>query len=104
MGPNIALLGKKLDSIIELDKQQTMNIKYNTLDILRVTLYNTNIHIGDRLIAIKRYLVLGGNGKVAQYAKKLIAENQSDWDMVMRFTADEDKAKVQEALNAAKDS
>jgi hypothetical protein len=98
-------IASKLDTVIERDKAQEAaladikeNVRKNTLDILRITIYNEKVDIEDRLVAARRYFLLGGNGKVAQFVLGLIAENKAVWNAVLAMSKPEEKTVLRQAL------
>jgi DNA integrity scanning protein DisA with diadenylate cyclase activity len=100
-------LNDKIDRLLKSDEQQTASIsliqehtKYNTLDILRITVYNEAIDIEDRLVAARRYFILGGNGKVATYVSKLVKENPSIWRTLLSITKEDEKNLLPDDLRA----
>jgi hypothetical protein len=91
-------MNDKIDGLLESDKAQTTaiddirhNLKCNTLDVLRMTIYNEAIDMEDRLVSARRYLVRGGNGKVAPYIKKLATENPEIWKTIVAMSTEEER-------------
>jgi hypothetical protein len=100
-------LNAKIDRLLKSDEQQTASInriqehtKYNTLDILRITIYNDAIDIEDRLVAARRYFILGGNGKVATFVRGLVKENPSIWRTLLSITKEDEKNLLPDDLRA----
>jgi hypothetical protein len=98
-------IASKLDTVIETDKVQEAaladiktNIRKNTLDILRITIYNEKVDVEDRLVAARRYFLGGGNGKVSKFVKVLISENQPIWNAVLAMSKPEEKEVLNQAL------
>jgi hypothetical protein len=98
---------EKVDALAQSDKEQTKAIadicdtmKCNTLDVLRMTVYNESIDIEDRLVAARRYFVRGGNGKVARYVQDLASANPSAWHAIRACTKPEEWELVPEALRS----
>jgi hypothetical protein len=79
-----------------------LSVHNNVLDILRITVYNDKVPIEDRLVAARRYFLLGGNGKVALYVKGLILTYDKEWSVVIAMSKDEEKAKINSILEGAK--
>jgi hypothetical protein len=77
------------------------DIKNNVLDVLRITIYNSDVPIEDRLVAARRYFLLGGNGKVAAYVKVLINSYGKEWSVVLAMSSEDEKAKINSILEAA---
>jgi hypothetical protein len=97
----------QLKKVIESDEQQSKDIqdikqhvRFNTLDILRMTIYNEQVDLKDRLVAAKRYFMRDGNGKVATYVSNLIAQNPVIWDTILAMCTPDDQAKLTKALEA----
>jgi hypothetical protein len=97
----------QLNKVIESDEQQSKDIqdikqhlRFNTLDILRMTIYNEQVDIKDRLVAAKRYFMRDGNGKVATYVRNLVTQNQVVWDTILAMCTPDDQLKLTKALEA----
>jgi hypothetical protein len=61
-------------------------------DVLRLTFYNTSLSPGERLVAGKRYLAVGGNGPTQEAINELIIEYPDIWKGIMAVsTKQEDK-------------
>ena len=58
----------KVDKLIENDKDQY-------LSILRLTIFEENLPISERIIAGDKYLKKGGNGATKKYYEKMLAEH-----------------------------
>jgi hypothetical protein len=96
---------EQLEKIVLSDNQQVEDIKdikehvrLNTLDILRMTIYNEQVDIKDRLVAAKRYFMRNGNGKVAAYVKILVDQNHIIWDTILATMDPKDVAIIEHAL------
>ena len=61
-------LEAKVDKLIENDKDQY-------LSILRLTIFEENLPISERIIAGDKYLKKGGNGDTKKYYEKMLAEH-----------------------------
>ena len=61
-------LEEKVDMLVEHDKDQY-------LSILRLTIMSEEMPISERIIAGDKYVKRGGNGEVAAYYKKMLAEH-----------------------------
>jgi hypothetical protein len=97
-----------LEKVIASDEKQSKMItdlqsgmRNNTLDILRITIYNSEVPIEDRLVAARRYFILGGNGKVAHFVKPLIAQYTSEWSVVIAISTEDERLKIKAILEAA---
>jgi hypothetical protein len=95
----------KIEQIIESDKVQSskiedlrLHVRNNILDTLRLTIYNTEIDVQDRLVAARRYFLLDGNGKVAMHVNELIKENPEIWKTVMLMSKEEERIKLEAIL------
>lgn len=77
------------------------DVNNNVLDILRITIYNEKVPIEDRLVAARRYFLLGGNGKVALYVKGLIVPYAKEWAVVLAMSTDDEKTKITHILEVA---
>jgi hypothetical protein len=73
----------------------------NTLDVLRITVYNESINIEDRLVAAKRYFVRGGNGKVASFVKRLTAEHISAWRTILAMVSADERKQLEKIIEEA---
>jgi hypothetical protein len=105
--PFLKGINSKIDTLCASDTQQTADIKdmkdtvkCNTLDVLRMTVYNEGIDIEDRLVAARRYFVRGGNGKVARYVQDLASANPSAWHAIRACTKPEEWELVPEELRS----
>ena len=58
----------KVDKLVENDKDQY-------LAILRLTIFEENLPISERIIAGDKYLKKGGNGDTKRYYEKMLAEH-----------------------------
>jgi hypothetical protein len=92
VGPNIVKpirdLNTKVDNIILHDELQDVKINNNMKDCLRFTIYSPDVAIEDRLVAYKRYVEIGGNGKTSEWAKEnLIKDNEAIWDVVCKLSS-----------------
>jgi hypothetical protein len=92
-------LNEKIDKLIESDTAQSAaikdvqeNVRHNTRDILRMTIYNETVDIEDRLVAARRYILRGGNGKARPYIKQLALEHPDVWRAIVTMSTDEEKA------------
>lgn len=63
-----AKLEKKVDKLVEHDKDQY-------LSILRLTIMSEEMPISERIIAGDKYVKKGGNGDVKKYYQKLLEEH-----------------------------
>jgi hypothetical protein len=95
----------RIECLLKSDAEQSNAIKEisehmrcNTLDVLRITIYNEAIDIEDRLVAARRYFIKGGNGKVAVYVQGLVKNNPSIWRTILSMTKDDEKALLPEDL------
>ena len=61
-------LEKKVDGLVEDNKDQS-------LSILRLTIYEENLPISERIIAGDKYLKKGGNGDTKKYYMKMLEEH-----------------------------
>ena len=61
-------LTKKVDTLIENDRDQY-------LAILRLTVFEENLPVSERIIAGDKYLKKGGNGDTKKYYQKLLTEH-----------------------------
>ena len=61
-------LEKKVDGLVEDNKEQS-------LSILRLTIYEENLPISERIIAGDKYLKKGGNGDTKKYYQQMLAEH-----------------------------
>ncbi len=61
-------LKEKVDMLVEHDQDQY-------LSILRLTIMSEEMPVSERIIAGDKYIKKGGNGDVAKYYKKLLAEH-----------------------------
>jgi hypothetical protein len=95
---NMQAITTKVDTLITSDAAQAESIRCNTLDILRITVYNSGIAIEDRLVAAKRYFMQGGNGKVASYIKQLIADHAHEWKVVLAMVSEQERAKLEKII------
>jgi hypothetical protein len=98
-------LHMKIDQIMQNDKMQSkaigemrMSIRYNSLDILRITIYNEKVDIEDRLVAAKRYFVQGGNGKVLEYVIPLTKDNPVIWKTILAMLKPDEQAAMPKEL------
>jgi hypothetical protein len=98
-----------LKRLIESDEHQSViisnlqsNQKNSMLDILRLTVYSTNIPIEDRLVAARRYFLLGGNGKVAHIVKPLTVQYGSEWNAILAMSTPEEKALLLKTMEDTK--
>ena len=57
-----------MDKLVENDKDQY-------LAILRLTIFEENLPISERIIAGDKYLKKGGNGDTKKYYEKMLAEH-----------------------------
>ena len=64
----IAARNRAVSKMLEHDREQY-------LAILRLTIMSSDMPISERLLAGEKYITAGGNGDVAAYYKKLIAEH-----------------------------
>lgn len=78
----VAPIKKKVDSLLSTVQQTADDVKdikednfEQYLSILRLTVMNSEIPIPERLIAGKKYVDKGGNGKVKAYYETLIREH-----------------------------
>jgi hypothetical protein len=78
--------------------EMSLNVRNNVLDTLRITIYTAHIAIEDRLVAARRYFILGGNGKVALYVKSLITSYPDHWKAILAMSKPEDRATLEEVL------
>jgi hypothetical protein len=99
----VGLSNNKLDELIESDKVQTAdiaeikdNMRHNYLDLLRLTIYDSDLDIEDRLVAAKRYLVRGGNGKTLPLIKKLAADNPAVWNTIYTMASAEHRVLLEQ--------
>jgi hypothetical protein len=75
--------------IKEENKKQGTAICNVTKDTLRMTIYQNELDITERLIAAKRYLSIGGNGQTQKYIEEiLIKENEALWNSLQRLQFD----------------
>jgi hypothetical protein len=58
----------KVDKLVENDKDQY-------LAILRLTIFEENLPISERIIAGDKYLKKGGNGDTKKYYEQMLAEH-----------------------------
>jgi hypothetical protein len=98
---NIKIIDTKVNTLVESDAMQAEHIRLNTLDVLRITVYNENIDAEDRLIAAKRYFIRGGNGKVASYVKRLIAKYPTEWKTILAIVSVDEKTKLEQIIKEA---
>jgi hypothetical protein len=91
----------KVDKLITSDTEQAEHLRINTLDVLRLTVYNEGIDPEDRLVAAKRYFVRGGNGKVASYVKRLIAKYPAEWKTILAIVSIDEKTKLEQIIRDA---
>lgn len=82
--------GKQTQQITEIGE----HVRLNTLDVLRITVYNEGVDPEDRLVAAKRYFIRGGNGKVAEYVKTLIAQYPHSWKTILAMVSAEERQKL----------
>lgn len=61
-------LEKKVDGLVEDNREQS-------LSILRLTIYEENLPISERIIAGDKYLKKGGNGDTKKYYQQMLAEH-----------------------------
>ena len=61
-------LHKKVDRLMANDKDQNLNI-------LRLTVMNSEMPISERIIAGDKYVKEGGNGDVKKYYQELLVEH-----------------------------
>lgn len=61
-------LEKKVDRLVDDNKEQS-------LSILRLTIYEENLPISERIIAGDKYLKKGGNGDTKKYYEKMLTEH-----------------------------
>jgi hypothetical protein len=101
----------KIDKIAASDKEQhtklcelTDAVTYNARDILRLGVYNTSAGVEEQLIAAKRYLLVGGNGKTKVYVNALIEKNRSEWNMLVAMSSDEERNKLKDILGGDNNS
>jgi hypothetical protein len=98
-------LSEKIDKLLESDAEQSEAIKdvqanvcHNTRDILRMTIYNEVVDIEDRLVASRRYLLRGGNGKALPYIKQLAADNPDAWRAIVAMSSDKERAILEKVV------
>jgi hypothetical protein len=96
-------LSEKMDTLLASDKEQTaaisdiqVGVKNNTLDILRITIYNESLDIEDRLVAARRYVISGGNGKVAPYIAGLAKANPDIWRTIVAMSSNEERKALED--------
>lgn len=101
-----AELTSKVNALVVSDTEQakTLNefsehIRVNTLDTLRITVYNDGIDPEDRLVAARRYFIRGGNGKVAKYVQALIKEYPNSWKAILAMSKPDEVKLLEKALN-----
>jgi hypothetical protein len=94
-----------LTKVIASDEKQAaqieelkLNVRNNVLDTLRLTIYTEHIAIEDRLVAARRYFILGGNGKVAEYVTVLARGYQDHWKAILAMSKPDEKAKLEEII------
>ena len=61
-------LHKKVDQLMANDRDQNLNI-------LRLTVMNSEMPISERIIAGDKYVKAGGNGEVKKYYHELLVEH-----------------------------
>ena len=61
-------LHKKVDQLMANDRDQNLNI-------LRLTVMNSEMPISERIIAGDKYVKAGGNGEVKKYYQELLVEH-----------------------------
>ena len=61
-------LHKKVDQLMANDRDQNLNI-------LRLTVMNSEMPISERIIAGDKYVKAGGNGDVKKYYQELLVEH-----------------------------
>jgi hypothetical protein len=95
----------RIDALLKSDEEQTKaiyeikdQVKHNNLDLLRLNIYNENLDIEDRLVTASRYFIQGGNGKVAEYTKSLIAEHPHVWRTIVAMVSKPEKEKLKTVL------
>ena len=55
-------------------------------DCLRMTIYQCDLSIPERLLASRRYFDIGGNGETKKYVQEtLIPGNEELWESIQRF-------------------
>lgn len=101
-------LADRITTVIASDAEQakTINdmsehIRLNTLDVLRITVYNESVDPEDRLVAAKRYFVRGGNGKVASYVKRLIDQYPEQWKTILAMVTLDERAQLEKIIAEA---
>jgi hypothetical protein len=100
-----SFLSEKVDNLLKSDSTQSEmitaisdHVRCNTLDVLRITIYNESVDIEDRLVAARRYFIRGGNGKVAGFVRTLIDQNTGIWRAIIAMSSDADKELLEKAL------
>lgn len=63
-----AKLEKKVDTLVEHDKEQY-------LSILRLTIMSEEMPVSERIIAGDKYIKAGGNGDVKKYYQQMIKDH-----------------------------
>jgi hypothetical protein len=101
IGGSIEVINKKVDGLVTSDAEQAEHIRLNTLDVLRITVYNESVDVEDRLVAAKRYFMRGGNGKVASYVKQLSKDHPREWKTILAMVSAEERAQLEKILAEA---
>jgi hypothetical protein len=101
IGSSIEVINKKVDGLVTSDAEQAEHIRLNTLDVLRITVYNESVDVEDRLVAAKRYFIRGGNGKVAAYVKQLAQTHAREWKTILAMVSAEERAQLEKILAEA---
>jgi hypothetical protein len=103
---NVALTAK-IDALIQSDAAQeaaisglSEHVRLNTLDMLRLTVYNGAVDIEDRLVAARRYFLRGGNGKTAAYVRELVAQNPAAWKTILAMSSEEERTTLEGVVGA----
>jgi hypothetical protein len=98
-------LADKMVHLMDSDTEQTKSlnelsehVRVNTLDTLRITIYNMEIDPEDRLVAARRYFLRGGNGRVAPYVKGLTGQYPNSWKAILAMSKPEERVKLEKAL------
>jgi hypothetical protein len=75
-----------INSIKEVNDKQEVKLDNIIKDTLRLTIYQDNLSISERLLAARRYFIAGGNGPTRKYIEEnLIKGNEELWNSIQRL-------------------